>query len=491
LHLIEQFTLILIIKGQIHECRWDGSLKIIKSLDNKPPQIWSSATLYDLSASTMRQSLFNNFIASDEPKTSKGVIRFHRTAGKEDLINGVMINRKSGIRTKSITHVRATPLKMMMTYIDLADNTEYNNELIIVPQLQSSETSDNPVFMALRRLWIRIFNWEYWPFKLVYGPIIFYWFWLSLKSKSLFFFNTSNPNIENGGFAMESKKKIYDLIPQGYYPKTQFFKAGTSYSEVQNELSESALNYPLIAKPDIGGRGVQVKLVYCATELSRYVQQIKVDFLIQEFVSYQKELGIFYYRMPGEDTGHISGIVGKRFLAVTGDGESTIKTLLIKEPRYLLQLPSLMQTESERLKIVLPLGEKLTLVPYGNHARGAEFIDLSHLITTQLSETMDKVCQQIPGFYFGRLDVMYNDWEKLKNGQEFQIIELNGAGSEPTHIYDPSHSIFFAWKEIIRHWNLLYKISKMNRKIKGLKPMSYKEGVAMLKGNAAYEKLVA
>jgi hypothetical protein len=46
------------------------------------------------------------------------------------------------------------------------------------------------------------------------------------------------------------------------------------------------------------------------------------------------------------------------------------------------------------------------------------------------------------GFYFGRLDVMYNTVEELEQGINFSIVELNGAASEPTHIYDPKHSLF-------------------------------------------------
>jgi hypothetical protein len=30
--------------------------------------------------------------------------------------------------------------------------------------------------------------------------------------------NASNPTIKNGGFIMVSKKAIYNLIPQKYYP---------------------------------------------------------------------------------------------------------------------------------------------------------------------------------------------------------------------------------------------------------------------------------
>lgn len=77
---------------------------------------------------------------------------------------------------------------------------------------------------------------------------------------------------------------------------------------------------------------------------------------------------------------------------------------------------------------------------------------------------------------------MYNDWEALRSGKAFHIIELNGAGGDPTHIYDPKHSLFFAWKEIVRHWFILYRISAANHRL-GVKYMTYTEGAAMFKAN--------
>ena len=98
------------------------------------------------------------------------------------------------------------------------------------------------------------------------------------------------------------------------------------------------------------------------------------------------------------------------------------------------------------------------------------------------------MCQQIPEFYFGRLDIRYNTWEELCRGENFSIIELNGAGSEPTHIYDPAHSIFFAWTEIIRHLTLLYRIGKANRLSGGVKYMGYREGIDILRKTPKYFK---
>ena len=88
------------------------------------------------------------------------------------------------------------------------------------------------------------------------------------------------------------------------------------------------------------------------------------------------------------------------------------------------------------------------------------------------------------------MDVKYNTWEELKEGKNFSIIEVNGAGSEPTHIYDPKHSVFFAWKEIIRHLNILLRISRYNHRHKKIAYLGFKEGLKMLRENSEYGKLL-
>lgn len=290
---------------------------------------------------------------------------------------------------------------------------------------------------------------------------------------------------------MESKKEIYDLIPKQFYPSTLLFKTGTIITEVVAAMSKKNMQFPVIAKPDIGMRGMLVQKIHSERELANYISNAKVDFLIQDYIEYENEVGLFYYRYPGETKGHISGIVGKELLTLFGDGVSTIEELLMKDQRFILQLPVLKETHADVLKTILNKGEKHLLVPYGNHCRGSKFIDISNLIDAELENTIDTVCRQIPGFYFGRMDIRYNNWEDLKQGRNFSIIELNGAGSEPTHIYDPKHSIFFAWKEIIRHWDILYRISRLNHQRKKIPYMAFASGMKMLKENAAYVKMIS
>jgi len=288
---------------------------------------------------------------------------------------------------------------------------------------------------------------------------------------------------------MESKKKIYDILPPALYPKTILVIPAESADQLIHKVRSGNFSYPLIAKPDIGGKGRGVKKIYSEQELVEYIKRFPFEMLVQEFVPYDEEIGVFYYRYPDQSEGNISGIVGKHFLAVKGDGKSTIEVLLRKEKRFILQLPSLTELLGDQLHKVLAKGEEKLLVPYGNHARGALFVDNTHWIDEKFVESINAICKQIPGFYFGRLDIRYRSLEKLKEGKEFSLIEVNGAGSEPTHMYDPRNSIFKAWKEIIRHWIILWRISNGNHQ-RGVKYLSRKEGVQMFRQAREYDRVL-
>lgn len=325
---------------------------------------------------------------------------------------------------------------------------------------------------------------------MVYTWIYPVWFFLCLRARSFFFFSASNPSIKNGGFLNESKKEIHEIIPPHLYPRTLHFAAHTEPVDVLEQLKSKGFTYPLIGKPDIGGRGRGVKKLETTEDVITYCRNTFIDFHIQEFIDYKKEAGIFYYRYPNRDKGKLSGIVRKEFLSVVGDGSSSMRDLIIKDKRASLQLNKLEEMYGDELGIVLAKDEEKLLVPYGNHARGAKFLDDSHLIDEQLTQVIDGLCKQVKNFYFGRLDIRYNDWEELRQGKNFSIIEINGAGAEPTHMYDPRHSLFFAWKEIIKHWVILWRISRMNHQ-KGYPYLTTREGIQMFREDKEHSKKLA
>jgi hypothetical protein len=332
---------------------------------------------------------------------------------------------------------------------------------------------------------IKLTHWEYWSFNTVYYPILFYYGWLALKARSLCFFNAANPSIQYGGFLMESKWDIHQILPQQYTPSTILIKIEEPFESAKKKASLFSL--PFICKPDNGSRGRGVAIIHDYDELEAYHDQCPVDYLVQEKVDYEKEAGIFYVRIPGEEKGRITGIVEKEFLAVTGDGIRTTRQLVMGSKRYLLQISSLNAMLGNQMDEVPAKNEKRVLVPFGNHARGCLFLNATCRVNEKLTTTIDELCKKVEGFFYGRIDIKFESWEGLEQGKGFSIIELNGSGSEPTHIYDPGHSIFKGWKEIMKHWNWMYKVSKANHK-NGIRYLKGWEAKKMFRDNAVCEK---
>ncbi len=319
---------------------------------------------------------------------------------------------------------------------------------------------------------IRLLHWEYWSSSVVYAPLYPYYAWLSWRAGSFFFLTAANPSIRNGGFIMESKKDVYDLLPEGSYPRTWHFMPGTSINTVSSAVRDAGITYPLIVKPDIGERGLGVKKVDNQQQLHAYIATIPFAFLVQEYIAYEQEAGVFYYKDPDTGEGHISGIVSKYPVMVTGNGIATIAELVKREPRYILQWQQICELNAGKMDLVPAAGEAVVLVPYGNHSRGSLFKDESYRITGKLVDAIHRICSRINDFHYGRLDIRFDNWDDLEAGRNFSIIEVNGSGSEPTHIYDPGHSIVYAWKEIVRHWRILYRISRANNN-KGVPYVSF------------------
>jgi hypothetical protein len=341
-----------------------------------------------------------------------------------------------------------------------------------------------------RPFWIRLLHWEYWSFHAIYFALYPVFILFCLRARSFFFFAAANPSIANGGYLGESKKDLFELLPAGLQPRTLFFKLGADPKAVLKQLQAADFSFPMIGKPDIGGRGRGIKKLNDASGVLAYAATALMDFHIQEFIQYEKEAGIFFYRFPWEQSGNISGIVLKEFLKVQGDGKNTVRELLKTNPRAIMQLHFLEKTEPLMLERILVEGEIFTVSPYGNHARGALFLDDSASVNPALKGVINEICALMPSFYYGRLDIRYQSRELLEQGKYYSVIEVNGAGSEPTHIYDPRHSIFFAWKEIIRHWRILYIISTANHRL-GFRYLSLPEGVSMYMKDFADSKILA
>ena len=343
--------------------------------------------------------------------------------------------------------------------------------------------------MRIKKIFQRIFNWELWPFYVLYFPIGPVWIWYCLKSRSLWFFSSSNPTISFGGFEGESKREMYDQLPTGSFPKTIYILHDLPFEEVKKKICENSFTYPFIVKPDVGMKGILFRKIENENQLEKYHNNIPVEYIVQDLVDLPIEVSVFYYRHPAETKGTVSGFIQKEFLEVYGDGKSTLWELILKHPRAKFRLEEMKYRHEHRLDRVLESGQHFYLSYAGNHNRGAKFINLHDQIDDNLIKVFDGISHFTDKFYYGRYDIKCTSINDLKQGKNFSILEFNGSGAEPNHIYDSGISIGQAYREILKHWKALYQISKYNHR-KGTAYWSFNKGRKYLRDARRHFKML-
>lgn len=308
--------------------------------------------------------------------------------------------------------------------------------------------------MTLSDRWHRLWRFEYWPFWAFYMPVWFAWPLLAIRGRSLVFFTASNPFIPLGGCLEESKSAILSQLPQDYLPQWQLVSR-------LEDCDALHFSWPLVAKPDVGERGDHVAIVRDLNELKNYARNLKRPFIVQEYLASNCEAGVMVVRLPDTNQVLVTSIVTKGFLQVTGDGKNTVETLALALPRARFQWPRLKALGVDGTRI--PKRDEVVLLePIGNHKRGTTFIGGQHLRNAAVQATVEKIVSDIPGFYFGRFDLKAPSLEAFTRGEGWKIMELNGAFSEPGHIYDPQEKLWRAWRDLVYHWWMLAVVSGQN-----------------------------
>lgn len=308
----------------------------------------------------------------------------------------------------------------------------------------------------------------------LHGPYCLY---LALRYRGLTLPTVANPGLEGSGLSNESKTDLFALMGPVGCEHLAAYVTVTAGPQVMDEahraMAAAGLDFPVIAKPDIGRRGFGVKLVRDEEELARHLGRFGdgVRMMIQRYAEGPGEVAVFYLRMPSEAKGRILALTIKHFPEVVGDGMATLRELILRDPRAHVFAKVYFKRNSAHLDRVLAAGERFRLVTVGNHVRGAAFEDGSQHITPAMNDIFDTIVREVPGFYIGRFDVRYTTLDALKRGEGFTIVEYNGAGGEPTHIWDPRTSIAKTYAGLLEHWKYLYAVGAQNR-ARGAKPMT-------------------
>lgn len=343
--------------------------------------------------------------------------------------------------------------------------------------------------MQVKKLFERLTNWELWNFYVLYFPIGPVWFWYCLKSWSLWFFSSSNPTIKFGGFHGEGKKEMYDQLPPHLVPRTMYVMHDWPFEEVKRKIVLAGFKFPFIVKPDVGMKGILFRKIDNEDQLIKYHERIPVEYIIQDMVDLPVEVSVFYYRHPAEQKGIVSGFIHKELLHVKGDGQSTLQQLIARHPRAKHRMEEMRHRHGHRFNRIVPENEIFYLSYAGNHNRGAHFTNLHNEIDEDLHKVFDDLSHYTDKFFYGRYDIKTTSIEDLKQGKNFYILEFNGSGAEPNHIYDCNMSIWQAYRIILQHWKALYRISRYNHK-NGTPYWTFQKGRSFLREARRHFKLL-
>lgn len=314
---------------------------------------------------------------------------------------------------------------------------------------------------------------ELWPPALFYLPSVLQWAAEGLRHGSLSLPTAANPAMENGGLWGESKLALHEMLaPEArrwLAPMVGIITGARIGTEdldaARAAIAEAGLVYPIVAKPDVGCRGAGVRLIEDDGALARYlaVYPRRTPLVLQRFVPHANEASIFYVRHPAAPRGRIFSITLKYFPQIVGDGQASVAELIGRDPRARRFAAIYLKRFAEIRGKVLAPGEILPLVFVGNHCRGAEFRDGRGHVTRELLDRIESIARAIPDFHFGRFDLRFASLAALQRGEGFEIIEVNGAGSEATHIWDKDATLFDAWRTLHEQFRLLFEISAANR----------------------------
>jgi len=313
--------------------------------------------------------------------------------------------------------------------------------------------------------WLRLTRWEFWPTWVVYGPVVMYIIWLSVRYRGWMLFTASSPAIENSGFAMDSKSAILRLFEgSGMLP------AHLRLSREENDrlenltrfMKEKNLSWPVVLKPDVGERGQGVAVVKHIKQAESYLECCDEDIIAQEYIG-GLEFGIYYVRMPDEAHGRIFSLSRKHPQTLTGDGVKNLEHLILEDPRAVAMARYYLRKFATELDSVPASGEVVVLAEIGTHARGAVFTDDRAEITEELTEVIDKLTQSAGAIHCGRYDVKVPNIEDLRAGKNIKIIEFNGVTGEPAHIYQPGYPLYRGIADLCRQWKFAYTAGSQNR----------------------------
>ena len=336
------------------------------------------------------------------------------------------------------------------------------------------------------------------PPALFYVPLVMNWIRLGLRYRSLTLPTAANPAIYTGGMWGESKSGYFvDVAPAMRRWIADFvvvkrnagaWSLGGDTERALRAMAEAGLDFPLIAKPDIGWHGHGVRRIDDRSQLAHYMARYPegASLMLQRFVPHAAEAAVLYARLPGEASGRILSLTFRYFPHVVGNGRMTLRQLICSDARA--QWKSALHLGIDKthcgvaagdLDRIPASGEVVRIALIGNQRAGALYRDGRRHITVALETRFDEIARSMTEFHYGRFDLRFESLDGFMRGQDFSIMEINGIGGEAIDCWDPRLGVAEVYRRLADQQRLLFMIGQRNR-ARGFNPTPAGDFVASL-----------
>ncbi|WP_428676771.1 hypothetical protein [Reyranella sp.] len=303
------------------------------------------------------------------------------------------------------------------------------------------------------------------PKPLLVVPMVVQWLVLALRYRSLSLPSAADPMIDAGGLAGESKIAYFDQVGDAERPWLARTAAIVSDPDAAARacaaMNGLGIDFPIIAKPDIGWCGFGVRRIDDPSALQAYCDAYPEGetLLVQEYLDLPGEAGLFYVRRPTETRGRLLSLTVRSAPTVQSDGMSTLRQLLARDER--LRSRTCLY-EGVGLDRVPPASSDVPLAAVWSYRMGGLYRDCSDSITPDLEARIDEIASSMPNLHVARFDVRFASQAELGEGR-FKIIEINGAGSEAIEFFDPAVPFFSAYRGILQKQAMVFALAAENR----------------------------
>ena len=304
------------------------------------------------------------------------------------------------------------------------------------------------------------------PKPLLCVPLVAHWFYLGARFGSLTLPSCLNPDIETGGLAGESKSACLSQIDGGFAAWVASWCLVAHGQDAGAARLAAALAYPIIAKPDIGWCGYGVRRVDDDAALAAYAAAVPAGgaFILQRLIAAPNEAGLLYIRRPGAACGTLAAMTLRHAPCVIGDGRRSIAALVAADPRCRAHAADYAASLGPAGYRSIPApGERVTLTTIASLRMGARYENASSRITPTLADRIDAIARSMGDFHYGRFDVRFDTLASLLAG-DFQIIEVNGAGSEAIQFWDPSLTMAAAFRGVFAKQRQIFELGDAMRR---------------------------